>query len=129
MKQNLLIIEENVAIRYLLTTILGSKYKAITHADCYSAIKDLKQKDIQAIVINIEDQKCKNFNFLLHLNSSSFYSDIPVIVVSNNTSTDLRIRCLELGVEAYFLKPFDPLGLLDCVKDVLFMSDNMRRMN
>jgi DNA-binding response OmpR family regulator len=128
MKQSLLIIEENVAIRYLLTTVLGSEYKVIARASCYQAIKELRNRDVQAIVVNIEDANCRNFDFLLHLNSSSFYSNIPVIVLSTSTSSELRIQCLELGVEAFFLKPFDPLGLLECIKDVLFMSDNMRNM-
>ena len=129
MKQSILIIEKNVAIRYLLTTVLRDKYKTIAHPDCYHAATDLKNKDVQLVIVNIEDQNTANFDFLLHLNSSSFYSNIPVIVVSDNISTEFRVKCLELGVEAFFLKPFDPLQLLDCINVIAAMSDNMRRMN
>ena len=129
MKQSILIIEKNVAIRYLLTTVLRDKYKTIAHPDCYHAATDLKTKDVQLVIVNIEDQNSANFDFLLHLNSSSFYSNIPVIVVSDNISTEFRVKCLELGVEAFFLKPFDPLQLLECINVIAAMSDNMRRMN
>ena len=129
MKQSILIIEKNVAIRYLLTTVLRERYKTIAHPDCYHAATDLKNKDVQLVVVNIEDQNTPNFDFLLHLNSSSFYSNIPVIVVSDNISTEFRVKCLELGVEAFFLKPFDPLQLLECINVIAAMSDNMRRMN
>ncbi|HEX2608532.1 MAG TPA: response regulator [Flavisolibacter sp.] len=129
MKQNVLIIEENVAMRYLLTTVLATQYRPISHANCYNAVSDLKKNDIRVIIVNIGSQNSKNFDFLMHLNSSSFYSGIPVIVISNNNSNDLRLKCLELGVEAFFLKPFDPLSLLECIKDVLFISGNMRRMS
>ena len=129
MKQSILIIEKNVAIRYLLTTVLRDKYKTIAHPDCYHAATDLKNKDVQLVIVNIEDQNSANFDFLLHLNSSSFYSNIPVIVVSDNISTEFRVKCLELGVEAFFLKPFDPLQLLECINVIAAMSDNMRRMN
>src|SRR4029078_3394121 len=129
MKQSILIIEKNVAIRYLLTTVLRERYKTIAHPDCYHAATDLKNKDVQLVIVNIEDQNSANFDFLLHLNSSSFYSNIPVIVVSDNISTEFRVKCLELGVEAFFLKPFDPLQLLECINVLAAMSDNMRRMN
>jgi len=129
MKQSILIIEKNVAIRYLLTTVLRERYKTIAHPDCYHAATDLKNKDVQLVIVNIEGQNTPDFDFLLHLNSSSFYSNIPVIVVSDNTSTEFRVKCLELGVEAFFLKPFDPLQLLESINVIAAMSDNMRRMN
>jgi len=129
MKQSILIIEKNVAIRYLLTTVLRERYKTLAHPDCYHAATDLKNKDVQLVIVNIEDQNTSNFDFLLHLNSSSFYSNIPVIVVSDNITTEFRVKCLELGVEAFFLKPFDPLQLLECINVIAAMSDNMRRMN
>ena len=128
MKQNILIIEENVAIRYLLTTVLREKYKTIAHPDCYQAANDLKNKDIKLVVVNIEGRNTPNYEFLLHLKSSSFYANIPVLVISDNTSTEFRFKCLELGVEAFFLKPFDPLNLMECVNVVSLMSDNMKRM-
>lgn len=128
MKQNILVIEENVAMRYLLTSVLSKDYRTSVHFDCYEAMKELKAKEIELIVVNIEDTESKNYDFLLHLTSSSLYYNIPVVVVTNNTSNDFRIRCLDLGVEAFFLKPFDPLSLLDCIKVNLYLSQNMLRM-
>ena len=129
MKQNVLIIEENVAIRFLLFTVLGSKYEVSAHANCYQAVKDLKDKNVQVVIVNIEDQQSPNFGFLQHLYSSSFYSEIPVIVLSNNPSGKLRGLCLDLGAEAFFQKPFDPLKLMECIKDILYISANYRKTN
>jgi len=128
MKQNILVIEENVAMRYLLSSVLGTEFKTSVFSDCYEALKELKSKSIRIIILSIEDIETQNFDFLVHLASSSFYSHIPVIVVTNNTSHEFRLRCLDLGVEAFFLKPFDPLSLLDCIKVNLYLSENMLRM-
>lgn len=128
MKQNILIIEENMAMRYLLSSVLGTEFKTVAYSDCYEATKKLKAGDIQMIVIDIEDDHTKNFNFLLHLTSSSFYANIPIIVITNNTTNEFRLQCLDLGVEAFFLKPFDPLSLLDCVKVNIYLSENMLHM-
>jgi DNA-binding response OmpR family regulator len=128
MKQNILIIEENAPMRYLLSSVLNAEYKISVYSDCYEATKELRNKKIQVIVLNIEDVGTKNFDFLLHLTSSGFYSNIPVIVITNNTSNEFRLGCLELGIEAFFLKPFDPLSLLDCIKVNAYLSENMLRM-
>lgn len=128
MKQNILVIEENAPMRYLLSSVLNAEFKTSVHSDCYEATKELKKNKIQVIVMNVEDIDTRNFDFLLHLTSSGFYSNIPVIVITNNTSNEFRLRCLNLGVEAFFLKPFDPLSLLDCVKVNAYLSENMLRM-
>lgn len=128
MKQNILIIEENFAMRYLLSSVLSSECCTSTYSDCYGAARELKAGRIQVVVLSVEDEGTKNFDFLLHLASSSFYSNIPVIVITNNTSNEFRLKCLDLGVEAFFLKPFDPLSLLDCIKVNAYLSENMLRM-
>jgi DNA-binding response OmpR family regulator len=128
MKQNILIIEENAPMRYLLSSVLNADFKTSVHSDCYGATKELRNNKVQVIVMNVEDVNTRNFDFLLHLTSSGFYSSIPVIVITNNTSNDFRLKCLDLGVEAFFLKPFDPLSLLDCIKVNAYLSENMLHM-
>jgi DNA-binding NtrC family response regulator len=122
MKQSILVIEENAAMRCLLTTVLNSRYNTIAYSDCYYAVNDLKNKNVRLVIVNIENENSKNLDFLVHLNSSSFYSYMPVIVTSNDNSSETRLKCIELGVEAFFQKPFDPLTLLETVNDVLLLS-------
>ncbi|HEX8333476.1 MAG TPA: response regulator [Segetibacter sp.] len=126
MKHNLLIVEENSAIHYVLTKILCTKYDVTSHLDSYSALKDLEYTDIQLMILNIDTVNSANFGFLVHLHSSAFYSHIPIVVISSNTDIELKVACLELRIEAFFLKPFDPLILLETINHILFMPDNFR---
>lgn len=129
MKKNLLIVEKNLAIRSLLKNVLGTEYQVATHVDCFNAIHTLnKNSGVNAIILSIDDYYSPDFDLLVHLHSSAYYSHIPVIVLSANTSIDFKIKCLELRVEAFFLKPFDPLVLLEAVNDVVFMAENLDKM-
>jgi two-component system chemotaxis response regulator CheY len=125
MKQNILVVEENLSIRYLLSTILRKDFKAFIHSDCYDAVRDLKRGNINLVIIDIDSLESKNYDFLIHMHFSGFYSNIPVIVISNNDTNEFRLACSELGIEAFYLKPFDPLSLLSAIKDILELSENV----
>lgn len=129
MKKNLLIVEKNLAIRSLLKNVLCTEYKVAAHGDCFNAIHALnKDSDVNAIVLSIDDYYSPDFDLLVHLHSSIYYAHIPVIVLSANTSIEFKIKCLELRVEAFFLKPFDPLVLSEAVNDVIIMAENLSQM-
>ncbi len=119
MKQSILIVEENIAIRFLLTTVLQKQYKVTGSNDCYAAINELKNKDIDLIILNIDSMDSVNLEFLGHINSSSLYSGIPVIVLSKSNDIKLKSTCLDMGVVYYFEKPFDPRVLVDNVDSAL----------
>ena len=122
MKQSILVVEENIAIKFLLTTVLQSKYKVTGCNNCYAAINELKKKDIDLVIVNIDSLDSINIEFLNHINSSSLYSEIPVIAISKSNDPSLRKTCLDMGVIYYFEKPFDPRVLIGKVENALLTT-------
>ena len=57
--------------------------------------------------------------FLAYLKRNGLYKDIPVVVLSGEESSDIRIKMLEEGAEDFILKPFNPMELKIRIRKVL----------
>jgi two-component system chemotaxis response regulator CheY len=58
--------------------------------------------------------------------SNSSYRDIPLIIVSTESSERDRDKGLELGADAYLVKPFEPDALRDLVRELLDRGERGR---
>ena len=113
MKKQILAIDDSKAIRFLLQTVLGKEYQVVTVPDGYSAMYYLSHRSLpDLIVADPQLPDMENWELIQQLSSSGIYGDIPVLVLSGLDSKETEIKCLELGVVEYFLKPFNPVDLL-----------------
>ncbi len=55
----------------------------------------------------------ENWELIQQLSSSGIYGAIPVIVLSGLEKEETELKCMEYEVVKYFLKPFNPVDLLD----------------
>jgi|SRR6218665_487125 len=119
MKQTVIVIEENTAVRYVLTNVLQKKVRISEFDNCFEASEELKSTTAGLILVNIDAYNCDNLDFLSHLKSSSLYRSIPVIAILRKEDELLKQTCLNLGAEQVFIKPFDPRLLLESVEELL----------
>ena len=57
--------------------------------------------------------------FLSYIKSNGLYKDIPIIVLSGEESSAIRIKMLEEGADDYIVKPFNPMELKIRIRKVL----------
>ena len=112
MKQNLLIIEKNEGILFLLNTVLQKSFRIHKYGNCLSGIDAVKSHNISSIVISADSEDELNYDFIVHLKTSYLYSSIPVFVITNNDSSSFSDQLKSIGVTDIIQKPFDPLSLL-----------------
>ncbi len=120
MRKHILAIDDSKPIRFLLQTIFRKNYKVTTVPDGYSAMYFLQHSDIPDLIIaDAELPDMKKWEFIEHLNTSSLYGNIPVMVFSTLGEEETKINCMRLGVMAYFMKPFNPVHLMETADKVL----------
>lgn len=120
MKQQILIIDNSKAIRFLLQTILEKEYKVITAADACSAMHWLSQKNLPDVIIaDPQLSDMNNWELMEYITSSELYGHIPVIALSSLDKNETRLKCEELGIDNIFSKPFNPIHLQRAIKSCL----------
>jgi len=73
----------------------------------------------QAIVTDLNMPRMDGFELIRHIRGDHRLSAMPIIVVSADTDPDTPERVAQLGVNAYFPKPFSPAQVRRKVEQLL----------
>lgn len=120
MKKQILAIDDSKAIRFLLQTVLGKEYQVITVPDGYSAMYYLSHRSLPDLIIaDPQLPDMENWELIQQLSSSGMYGDIPVLVLSGLDGKETELKCMEYGVIAHFLKPFNPVDLMSAISNLV----------
>ncbi len=123
MKKNVLCIEKNKSICFLIETLLKDKYSVLSVENNYEAMESISSiKMTDVIILSIENAQDDNVELLYHLGSSSLLRNIPVIILSNVSFEKLQSVCLESNVHAFFTKPFNPLELSEKINQTILTT-------
>jgi len=89
----------------------------LVHAhDGQQALSALAQQpDVDLILLDINMPVMNGLEFLEEWGRSSFYADIPVVVVSTSSFEDGVQKGLAAGARDYVVKPFEVDALFDIV--------------
>ena len=88
-------------------------------ADGEAALQVLRQRWIDLVLTDINMPRMNGEEFVRELQKDELLRDIPVIVVSTDSSQERIQRLLKLGARGYVPKPFLPETLRDEVEKVL----------
>jgi DNA-binding response OmpR family regulator len=109
MKSTILIVDDELSIRKLLSYYLGKKYIVITHSDGIEAMNWLLSGNKpDAIIADIEMPVISGMDLLFNIRAEKNLNKIPVIMISGREKKSDKIECFGLGADDYFVKPFNP---------------------
>jgi CheY-like chemotaxis protein len=127
MKKQILAIDDSKAIRFLLQTVLGRDYQVITVPDGYSAMYYLSHRaQPDLIIADPQLPDMDNWELIQQLSTSGMYGDIPVLVLSGLGEKETEVKCTEYGVVKYFMKPFNPVEMMEEI-DRMVTSGELNR--
>lgn len=127
MKKKILAIDDSKAIRFLLRTVFNRNYYIVTAADAGSAMFWLTKRNLpDLIIVDPQLPDIKNWELIEYLAASGMYGSIPLMVLSALDKVETQDKCKDLGVEQFFLKPFNPLELVKSVDRFTSVGKKMR---
>lgn len=119
-KEQILIIEDHKALRILLSNFLNKVFGVKTVESGYEALAWMNLGNYpDLIILDINMPQLNGIDFLNNIRKSGFFQEIPVIVVSGEEKGDLIEKCIELGINGYLKKPFNPSELQSKIFTVL----------
>ena len=126
-KNKILVIDDDSSIRMLLEIILKKNYEVIAVENGFEALMWMENNSIpDLIIVDINMPRINGYQFIHNLKKSGYYRDIPIIVLSGSLDTETKIKCYDLGVKDYYLKPFNPNELLVKVNGILKNQQDLR---
>lgn len=119
-KKSILVIDDDFSIRTLLEIILKNEYQVYCFPNGYDALVWIESNDIpDLVIVDVQMPVLNGLQFIKSLNTSGYYNEIPIIVLSGLDDTETKKKCTETGAIEFFLKPFDPNKLLNSINRIL----------
>jgi len=85
----------------------------------FEALRALPRESFDLIVTDINMPDINGLELVSFVKSNDTYRAIPLVIISTEGSERDRAKGLELGADAYLVKPFVPEDLLAVARELL----------
>jgi len=123
--QRILIVEDSPTMRALLVSALEDLEGPLKISEVesgFEALRQLPRESYDLILTDINMPDINGLELVSFVKTNEAYSSIPLIIVSTEGSARDRDKGMNLGADAYLVKPFDPEDLRQIARDLLAKS-------
>lgn len=125
-KSNVLIVDDAPINRELLEYILQDRYQVYQAENGAQAIEMIESQEriYRLMLLDIQMPVMDGFDVLEYLSKKKLLKDLPVIVISGDSSDSAVLHAYKLGAVDYFSKPFSPEIVLNRVHNILSLYEH-----
>jgi two-component system chemotaxis response regulator CheY len=120
--QHILIVEDSPTMRSLVVSALeelGGPIRITEAASGFEALRALPRDHYDLIVTDINMPDINGLELVSFVKGNAAYRGIPLLIISTEGSERDRLRGLELGADAYLVKPFELDALRRTARELL----------
>jgi DNA-binding response OmpR family regulator len=108
----IIVIDDNPTMENLLKGLLEINYDVAVFENGIDALAHMQQGNLPDLIIaDLNTPLLNGYELVLQLKSSSYFNSIPVVMLTAEDSSDIKIKCLKAGAEDFIVKPFNPFEL------------------
>lgn len=109
-KHHLLIVDGNPYVAGILVQTLKADFNITVAGTGQDAVRSLIQGNrFDCVLTELNLPILSGLELTKFIRTNRLLSHTPIVVLSNASDSDTRIKCLEQGVDSYIAKPFNPL--------------------
>lgn len=93
------------------------------------AIPDIYATNVACVLVDLNMPFINGFEVITALRKNEDFCHVPIVVFTNTNSNEERLKCYELGANAYVPKPLEIEDLVKAVKSIFdFWVDTNTRV-
>ena len=124
-RKNILVIEDHDSIRMLFQQFLSKRFDVVAKKDGFEGLAWLSLGNIpDLIILDMSMPRISGLDFLNNIRNSGFFREIPVVIVSAEDDSKIIDQCYQLGIDGFYIKPFDLIKLNDKINKILTHTVN-----
>ena len=129
-KSSILIVDDSELNRAILSEILSPDYNIIEKENGEEALAFLKNnyQNLSAVLLDIIMPKVNGWDVLLHMKNMNWIENLPVIIISSESSTEMIRTAYNLGATDFINRPFDSEIVKRRVYNTIFLYARQRKL-
>ncbi|PIU32927.1 MAG: response regulator [Syntrophobacteraceae bacterium CG07_land_8_20_14_0_80_61_8] len=127
MAYNILIVDDSASMRKIIRKTLslsGFQVGAcVEAANGKEALEILQQHPVDLVLSDINMPEMNGVEFLWQLRQDPRWKQLPVVMITTETSEKIVKEAIELGARGYLRKPFRPEQIRSCLTEIMGEPD------
>jgi chemosensory pili system protein ChpA (sensor histidine kinase/response regulator) len=116
----IMVVDDSLTVRRVTQRLLEREgYRVILAKDGVDALEHLQETIPDLMLVDIEMPRMDGFDLTRNIRGNDSTRDVPIIMITSRTADKHRNYALDLGVNAYFGKPFQEDMLLAAIAGLL----------
>jgi two-component system chemotaxis response regulator CheY len=125
MAHNVLIVDDSASMRKIIRkTLTLSGFQVGTCVEAANGKEALRALEQQPVDLVLSDVNMPELDGVA-LRQDARWRDLPVVIISTETSEDVVNEALELGARGYLRKPFRPEQVRSCLAEIMGEPDGL----
>ena len=118
--KRVLIVDDSPTIRKFIGYVLRRRDYATEEAeDGLDAMEKLSNYEIDLVIVDLNMPNMDGISFVKSLRSSYYNPDLPVIMLTTTSDSELKEEAYGAGINMFLTKPIQPNVLLDKIDSLL----------
>lgn len=120
MAKTILAVDDSASIRKLVNyTLKSAGYNVVEAVDGQDAIDRAKTEKFNLVLTDQNMPRVDGLTLIRSLREMPDYKTVPILVLTTESSADMKTQGRAAGATGWMVKPFAPKSLLDIVKKVI----------
>jgi chemosensory pili system protein ChpA (sensor histidine kinase/response regulator) len=116
----IMVVDDSLTVRRVTQRLLEREgYRVLLAKDGVDALEQLREAPPDLMLVDIEMPRMDGFDLTRNVRGAERTRDIPIIMITSRSADKHRNVALELGVNAYFGKPYQEVVLLETIEELL----------
>lgn len=126
-EKTMLLVEDNLELRFFLRSIFSSRFRIIEAANGVEGMEKAVKYIPDIIISDIMMPEKDGITLVRELREDLTTSHIPIVLLTAKTDIDTKLQSLKLGADSYITKPFSATYLEARVDNLLARRQKLRQ--
>jgi len=117
---SILAVDDSPSIRQMVAfTLTAAGYNVIEAADGQEGLTKAREKTVNLVLTDQNMPVMDGFTLVKNLRSLPMYSSTPILILTTESSDEMKAKGKAAGATGWLVKPFDPVRLVEIIKKVI----------
>jgi chemotaxis protein histidine kinase CheA/ActR/RegA family two-component response regulator len=127
-EQYVLVVDDSPSVRRVVSNVLKTAgWEVQTARDGVEALEVAAKKSPAAVLLDIEMPRMDGYELISTLRSQEQYRHLPLIVLTSRAANKHHQRAMQLGADAYLVKPYQDEELLNTLTTLVHGAQRRER--
>jgi two-component system chemotaxis response regulator CheY len=120
MAKTILAVDDSSSLRQMVAfSLKAAGYQVVEAVDGQDGLDKAKQQTVDLVLTDQNMPKMDGLTLIKSLRSLPTYQKVPILMLTTESSDEMKSKGRAAGANGWLVKPFDPQRLIEVVKKVI----------